>query len=89
MVKLKFRNLSKRPQKVKSKLYFGKTEVPKIIKKTPKSSKFYPKMDQIWKLVREQNLEMKSYQSTLGDFKTSSLWPDCIMNIIPAQNNKI
>ena len=46
-------------------------------------------MDQIWKLVREQNLEMKSYQSTLGDFKTSSLWPDCIINIIPAQNNKI
>ena len=26
-------------------------------------------MDQIWKLVIEQNLEMKSYQSTLGDLK--------------------
>ena len=26
-------------------------------------------MDQIWKLVIEQNLEMESYQSTLGDLK--------------------
>ena len=45
-------------------------------------------MDQIWNLVIEQNLEMESYQSTLGDFKISSLWPNCITNIIAAQNNK-
>ena len=59
------------------------------VSKRPKKTQNHLKMDQICKLIIEQNLEMKSYQSTLGDFKTSSLWPDCIMNIIPAQNNKI
>ena len=39
------------------------------VSKRPKKTQNYPKMDQIWKLVIEQNLEMKSYQSTLGDLK--------------------
>ena len=59
------------------------------VSKTPKKTQNYPKMDQIWKLFIEQNIEMKSYQSTLGDLKISSLWPNCITNTIAAQNNKI
>ena len=41
----------------------------KKLSKRPKKAQNYHKMDQIWKLVIEQNLEMKSYQSTLGDLK--------------------
>ena len=59
------------------------------VSKRPKKTQNYPKMDQIWKLVIEQNLEMKSYQSTLGDFRTNSLWPNCITNVIAGQINKI
>ena len=32
---------------------------------------------------------MKTYQSTLGDFKTSSLWSNCITDMITGENNKI
>ena len=39
------------------------------VSKRPKKTQNYPKMDQIWKLNIEQNLEMKSYQSTLSDLK--------------------
>ena len=41
----------------------------KKLSKRAKKAQNDPKMDQIWKLVIEQNLEMKSYQSTLGDLK--------------------
>ena len=41
----------------------------KKVSKRPKKTQNYPKMDQIWKLVIEQNLKMKSYQSTLVDLK--------------------
>ena len=52
---------------LESKLYFGKTDVPKNIKKTEKGSKS-PQNGSNWKLVIEQNLEMKIYQSTLDDY---------------------
>ena len=39
------------------------------VSKRPKKTQNYPKMDQIQKRVIEQNSEMKSYQSTLGDLK--------------------
>ena len=57
--------------------------------KLPKKAQNDPEIYQIWKYVIEQSLEMKSYQFAFNDFKTNSLWPDCIIDISTGQNNKI